>query len=416
MCKLIINESFERRHKVNKNDFSRNSPLRFPILIKSIIHLFKESIEYNIANILPSLGVKSVSGSAFTQARYKINPSAFQELNQLVVDQYMKSNIKLWKGHRLIGVDGSTINLPPSKDIVDYFGVYAQTKFGIKRSLARITFFHDLMNDFIVENEITTMNKGELTHLKDGLKKINNLNDIYIIDRGYGHYNTLLHLSTLDIQFCARVSVKTKFGQKVIDDNRSDFLCYWNPSPKEKENAIKNNMKPCPLSIRVTKIKLKTGETEILISSLTNQINYPTKDIKWLYKKRWGVEEAFKKLKPKMKIEHFGCRKTMGIFQEFYAHVLMMNIVSYSIIITEDQYSTKSKRSLKYSYKYNWQNAYRYVRNVIIDLLSNVNIKKTIDELLIKIAKSKIPIIPNRTFPRDIKRGCNKTKISQCFK
>ena len=44
-------------------------------------------------------------------------------------------------------------------------------------------------------------------------------------------------------------------------------------------------------------------------------------DMKALFALRWGVEGGIKKLKPKMKLEKFGCRKQEGVYQDFYAHI-----------------------------------------------------------------------------------------------
>jgi IS4 transposase len=58
-----------------------------------------------------------------------------------------------------------------------------------------------------------------------------------------------------------------------------------------------------PIQVRVSKIKLKSGEIEILISSLYQMDIYTLDDMKELYRLRWGIEEGFIKLKPKMKIK-----------------------------------------------------------------------------------------------------------------
>ncbi|RZL97782.1 MAG: hypothetical protein EOO88_62095, partial [Pedobacter sp.] len=112
--------------------------------------------------------------------------------------------------------------------------------------------------------------------------------------------------------------------------------------------------------VRVTKIGLKTGETEVLVSSLFDMDNVGTAQMKVLYGLRWPIEEGFKKLKPKMKLEQFGCRKPDGIFQEFEAHIFMMNLVALLGIQAQQQIDMNKKRKL--NYKYNWQNAFRFVR------------------------------------------------------
>ena len=68
-------------------------------------------MEFNLQQLLPDITSRPVTGSAFTQARYKIKPELFETLNKMTVETYDKSNKMLWKGHRLIAGDGSTLNL-----------------------------------------------------------------------------------------------------------------------------------------------------------------------------------------------------------------------------------------------------------------------------------------------------------------
>lgn len=51
---------------------------------------------------------------------------------------YEEAEVKLWNGLRLLAVDGSVVNLPHSKSIIEQFGTesYVQKK-GSAKSLAR---------------------------------------------------------------------------------------------------------------------------------------------------------------------------------------------------------------------------------------------------------------------------------------
>ncbi len=115
-----------------------------------------------------------------------------------------------------------------------------------------------------------------------------------------------------------------------------------------------------------------------------------------------------------MKLEHFGSRKPEGIFQEFEAHIFMINLIS--IIGRASQYEIECKhehRTLKY--KFNWQNAYRFIRHKIVALVNFNKVKNLIEELITLIIKSVITIRPNRSFPRSPLRK-NKTRLHQTYK
>lgn len=234
-------------------------------------------------------------------------------------------------------------------------------------------------------------------------------------ERGYGHYNTVLKLIQYNKQFCIRFSNCSKLISDFIDGNEDDLITEWAPSNKEKENAKKQELIPETIKVRLTKIKLKTGELEVLVSSLLDMQKYVCSDLKWLYQKRWVVEEGFKKLKPKMKVEYFGARKTAGIYQEYYAHIFFMNVISFLSIISNEK-TAKKYKNRKYLYKANWQNAYRLVRVNLLNILSKTFQEINLEVLIEKITFSVIPVIPDKAFPQDMRNANKKGRIQHYYK
>lgn len=90
--------------------------------------------------------IQHVTKGAFTQARAKLKPEAFVELNQVGIRSFYKSAPYLtWKGWRLLSIDGSTIVLPKHKTVTEEFGI---TNFGPQaaspQSVARISMLYDV--------------------------------------------------------------------------------------------------------------------------------------------------------------------------------------------------------------------------------------------------------------------------------
>lgn len=365
---------------------------------------------------LPDITTKPVTGSAFSQARYKIKAALFEDLNKMVTETYRISNKKRWKGHRLLAGDGSTLNLPPSQDIEQYFSVHSKTDLGIKRYLARVFFFYDVLNDFVVEGKLSRMEKGEKTNMLECLETIEDLNSILILDRGFGHFCTIKELIKQQRKFCVRLPCKnSNFAKSILEQPEDDLITFWHPSPKEKENAKRNHLDYDPIKVRVVKINLEDGETELLITNLYDTNEYTIEDMGGLYHLRWGVEEGFKNLKPKMKVEQFGCRKTEGIFQEFYAHIFCLNMVGLMGSIARKEIEKKTAHR-KWKYKYNWQNAYRFLREKIIRFLLFDNIEYLLDRLIAQISSSIVAVIPDRRFVRDTRNRNKQGRITQFHK
>ncbi|MCR6642398.1 MAG: transposase, partial [Sporocytophaga sp.] len=193
-------------------------------------------------------------------------------------------------------------------------------------------------------------------------------NSIILLDRGGGYFSTCKVILSGNSGFCIRIKAsQSNFAKKALSNPLSDFITEWCASEEERSTCKRNKVDSESCNVRVTKIMLRNGETEILVSTLFDTALINEKAIQELYHLRWGVEEGFKKLKPKMKLEQFGCRRYEGIYQEFYSHIFMMNLVE---LVARDagEEITKKTKERKLKYKYNWQNAFRYLRNKFIDI------------------------------------------------
>jgi hypothetical protein len=321
---------------------------------------------------------------------------------------------QLWRGYRLIAGDGSTIGLPPSAQIKEFFGISSEKGGGIKSCMARVFMFYDVFNGAILSNRISKMGSTEKALLDECIEELPACRSIIILDRGFGYFNVCKKLYAAKQDFCIRISdAQSGFAKRIDQQAQDDFLMEWEPSASEKRSCLKHGLDTGPIAVRVTKVKLATGEIEILVSSLFDMDNICTQNMKALYGLRWPVEEGFKKLKPKMKLEQFGCRKPDGIFQEFEAHIFMVNLIA--LLGIQAQQEIDLNRQTKLKYKYNWQNAFRFVRNEIIRILNTENPELLIKSLIKRIASSKIPIKPDRSFER-ITFKKRKNRLHQTYK
>jgi len=346
------------------------------------------------------IGVQ-VSEAAFSKARYKIKPKLFKQLSLDLL---------------VLAIDGSTTNLPSSKNIEAYFGVYSTNKHGCKRYLARMLMVYDVLNDFVVSSRLSKMFYGESRLMMDCIREIvGKVNDhIYVMDRNFDSFALIKSVLKTDpqSQLCVRLSSRSGLYQKVLDNPKDDFITLWTPSRRERKNCESKELDTDALSVRITKVVLNSGEVEVLVSTLYEDQKYTSQDLATLYSLRWGVEEGFKNLKPKMKLEHYGCKKVAGVYQEFYAHILMMNLVALHGMIANEQIEKRTNQR-KYSYTYNWKNGYRFVRASIVELFSMPRkIMARIGELIDCFQQSIVAIKPGRSFVRDMRWNQVKTRIT----
>ncbi len=143
--------------------------------------------------------------------------------------------------------------------------------------------------------------------------------------------------------------------------------------------------------------------TEILMTSLKNETQYPSSIFKQLYALRWGVETFYDELKNKLKIEYFSGYSKHAILQDFYATLFASNIQSLIIGDLNDELAKKTGQ--KYKYKINNNISYGLLKNRIINLLfTETDTDIVMKELNSLFKKHLVPIRPNRTNPRHNKK------------
>lgn len=93
-----------------------------------------------------------ITQSAFTQARAKLSPKAFCELNTRVTESfYQQTKLNTWRGFRVCAVDGSKLRLPDEEAIRETFGVQKgkNTVTGCPMALASV--YYDVLNQVVID-------------------------------------------------------------------------------------------------------------------------------------------------------------------------------------------------------------------------------------------------------------------------
>jgi len=168
-------------------------------------------------------------------------------------------------------------------------------------------------------------------------------------------------------------------------------------------------LEPVPLHLRLIRIELDTGETEILITTLLDENLYPYEIFFELYHDRWPIEEDYKIMKCRIEVENFSGKSVLSIYQDFYAKVFSKNLIS-ALSFPTRQVIYQTNQDKKYDYQINFTQALSKSKGVLV-LLFNRSVKKMISlisdlhDIFIKTIE---PIRPGRKYPRNhkIQRKC----------
>lgn len=325
--------------------------------------------------------------SSFCQQRIKISFKAFyQAIFELNRYYYSNFEYKTYHGFRLLAIDGSVYTLPSSKELIQEFGVnlFSSQQKWLK---GQVSLAFDVLNNVCVDAKLAAYKVSERQQAIEHIEALDG-NNLFLFDRGYFSKDILANLHKLNFQYCFRVS---KNAHRAIVDFR-----------KTEQKDIITTLKHDGYSIdvRLVKIKLKTGEIEILLTSLLNQNMFSRSELKKLYHMRWKVEEAYKDFKHALTSENFTGKKVNSVKQEFYARILMYNI---SMMTCKDGIDKLANKTSK---KHNYQTNKRALLGLIklegtqIFFCDMETMKIKIKNIIKLAAQEAIPIRLDRQYNR----------------
>lgn len=426
MRQLLNSEKFVTACKISQKSFSRDRILNFQVTTLFILNLVKKSIPKEIDNFCEYCDIQQVSRSAVTQARSKLSPVTFINLNNLLVKEfYTNNNIKTLFGFNLTSVDGSMVELPSSLNLLKkYGGATNQTE--IQIPMARISKLYDPLNNIILDSIIAPYNANEremaIQHfeaLKSNEVDVTKL--LSLFDRGYPSLALIVYLLRNRSEFVMRCNKRfLKEVNLIASSKKKDVVVKI--SLRRATPAAKVELKQLfpdldfedTISIRVIIVTLSTGEKEILITSLLNKKLYPYKIFIKLYFNRWGIEESYKFIKSEIEIENFSGTTCHAVEQDFYASILAANARSLvALEAMEEEQSVPNSR--KYMYAINKKISMEKFKNKFVEMLLNVdqNIEEFCTKIKGQIKRHLCPIRPGRTFRRVRKHPNRKFHMNQ---
>jgi hypothetical protein len=402
---ITTSTEFIARHRQFESDFTRKRKMPFHLLIVFLLNVLRGSYQDQLDRffkILLRLDVANrvVSKAALTKARMKLKYQAFVELNHQLNAFFEKNfNPKTWFGFRLLIIDGSTIRLPRCEDIAKHFGVW-KVRQGRPSPMARISQLYDTLNKITVDALISPKHIGERELAAQHLLNIMPT-DLILLDRGYTAWWLFALITSLDANFCARIScTKFKIVRSFFQSNVKESIILMPPPITSIKTAKQMGLDLAPLKLRLIRIE-NAGKTQILMTSLTDTKLYPYEVFADLYHKRWPVEEDYKVIKCRIEMENFSGQSALSVYQDFHSKVFLKNLVSVLALPVNDALAN-SITSRKYDYQINFTQAISKSKDVIALLFQHTTSKliQLIESLQSIFLKTIEPIRPGRKYPR----------------
>ena len=404
-------ENENREFGEQEYTFVRNRVLTAEIMVDILLSIQGGSLDKE----LYEMGV-TAKKSAFVQRRKNISYTVFEEI--LENFNSIHNDIQRYKGYRVLAVDGTCVNMarnPQSSSFMQHAG----TPKGYNQ--LHVTPLYDVLNKTYVHCHIQPQPKqdeiGALLFLLEWYDYKEKT--LITADRGFESYNLFSHLlEKPNTDFLIRVKQGRSAMREIRKlpmqelDTRINFIITTTQTNTDKrKNHIyiqtqKNENRtyspatksgrwdfpsPYPMSFRVVRFMLETGEYETLATSLPD--SFTLSEIKELYHSRWGIETAFRELKYSVGLVNLHGKKDDFVKQEIYAAMIMSNFSSR----IANQVVLEKQKSNIHTYKVNMKMAIYLCKKFYRAKKGNGK------QLMRDIAKYTEPVRPDRKDERNIK-------------
>lgn len=373
---LIMVEQVEEQYKVRPQDFTRTRGLPFAQLIMLLLQLTHKSLALELHRFFGLFqSHKTVSKSAFCQARQKLKPSYLKMLAGQVCQEFYTDNderVKTWQGLRLLAIDSSVIELPYTPERVAIYGTY-HNQYPTKQVKGRISVFYDLLNHLVLDG-VQQGHKSAERDLAYQHLALAGTSDLVIYDRGYPCHDLFIQHLEQQTPFLARVSLT--YNQQVkefLASGRPEQPVIF-PAPEKKENAHQP-----PVPVRLIRVELGQ-QVEVLVTSLLDGQKYPAADFAALYGRRWGVETCYDVLKNVLVLENFSGYSQQVVEQDFYSCLFLLNLKALVAQELEEELQFRYGQR-QHRYQLNTATALSLLKDQVVELFSHQQPKAILEKL-----------------------------------
>lgn len=400
-------KEYQRAHSRGAGAFSRRRKLTFKHLVVFLMSVMSKSIQKELNHYYKLIqsgdfDIQHVTKGAFTQARAKLEHTAFIELSNLVVDEFYDSAPWMsWNGRRILSIDGSAVALPESPSLKQ---VYPTHKFGAgerERSMARVSHLYDPLNKIIINASIGPYSESEISLGKKHFDFIES-GDVVLLDRYYPSIWLFLVLQNIGADFVVRLKeTRWKSAIQLLEGTVNEKTVELQVS-KEHLGLLKEyKVEKTKIKCRIIRYTLKNGEKMVLCTSLTDREAHDRQSIFELYGKRWGIEESYKFLKCRLDLENFSGKTPHAILQDFYVKIMLSNLCTMGMLEQEirlEQEQQKNQPKLKY--QLNRSFTISVFKDLPLFMFLKQKLKQALDAFYQLIRKALSPIRPGRSFKR----------------
>lgn len=380
------------RHPEHPTSFTRRRKLPLPSLVALMLSGMRMGIPAELDTFFGHLAgqaqlLRTVSEQAFAQARAKLSLTAIPSLNDwLVARAEQHGFVPRWRRLRLVAADASTVRFGLRAGRLARAAQPDQILFGLflpGAELMLATSLHGIEEC------------GERQMLVQHLDRLC-VDHLLLLDRGYPSRWLVALLMERSVSFCMRVEKAGDGGfacvRAFLRSGLDEQVVTLN-APSRRD-AADYEFTRAPQQVRLVRHVAPNGKVRVLMTNLFDAGQFPASAFGDLYHKRWRIEEAFKRLKHRLNLEHVSGLSQQSVVQDVAAKIMCDNLQSLAALTAHDQADLRAVDRINHAY------AHTALKPVMPALLLGKKIAKHLREVLKLLGKHTYLHRENQSKPR----------------
>jgi Transposase DDE domain len=259
-----------------------------------------------------------VSGRGFAKARERLSWSALGRLNTFVVDCADKLGlVPRWQGLRVVAADASAL-MPAIRPCF--------TSRRLAHAEQRLFTLYLPGAELTLHASVHATSVPERQMLFEALECLGP-DDVLVLDRGYPAKWLVAHLTEQKIRFCMRCDKANGWkGMRALIQSGQPQAIVPLGKPS-RQDAADYLCAGTPTHVRLVRMVTPDGQIRVVATNLPAQ-DFPAEVFAELYHQRWRIEEAFKRLKHRAKLESVSGLTQHALLVDVYSKVLGDNLGS----------------------------------------------------------------------------------------
>ena len=346
--------------------------------------------------------------SAYCRARLKLKPEIFNILNCIVCQNFYQlyeadGLVQRWRGHRLIGADGTYLNLPDTRETREEFTLQGNQYAGAECVQALCCVLYDLRNDLGLGLSLTKR-LGEVRRLIEELWRYTQPDDVLVLDRAYADYALIAYAPSRQRHLVVRLP-RGRFNECEAfwhSDEPERLIEIPLPTTPATREFVKQHNLPTTITVRLIRVLLPTGETEVLLTTLLDTECYPAAEFAQVYNWRWNEETFFDRFKNIFEVERFSGTSVTAIKQDVLGVLMLASLESVLGKYDQQELETQAaENQTRYVPQINRAVSYVALVDRIVPLLTSSKPQEDVLEELHHLFRQNPTLQrPNRQVPR----------------